>query len=57
MLKPGVIIDQDYGLKPGVLPDSSPLLVGSARSAALAGADTVLLVGARSLSIIMELLS
>ena len=50
MLKPGVIIDQYYGLKPGVLPDSSPLLVGSARSAALAGADTVLLVGARSLS-------
>ena len=32
----------------GVLPDSSPLLVGSARSAALAGADTVLLLGARS---------
>jgi len=31
----------------GVLPDSSPLLVGSARSAALAGADTVLLLGAR----------
>ena len=32
----------------GVLPDSSPLLVGSARSAALAGADTVVLLGARS---------
>ena len=31
-----------------MLPDSSPLLVGSARSAALAGADTVLLLGARS---------
>jgi len=31
----------------GVIPDSSPLLVSSARSAALAGADTVLLLGAR----------
>ena len=31
----------------GVVPDDSPQLVGAARSSALAGADTVLLLGAR----------
>merc|ERR1712142_43961 len=31
----------------GVLPDNSPLLIGAARSTALGGADTVLLLGAR----------
>ena len=36
-----------------MLPDSSPLLVGSARSAALAGADTVLLLGARSYTVMV----